>query len=232
VARASTTIITHPTRRQRLAASLASGVPLLLWLRRLRRAAMLGYFARSIPECGANLVFDPDTALFVDREHLRVGSNVYIGPAAYFVGPISIGDDVLIAPNVSILATYHEFMTLGQPIRASGQSEAEGVVVEDDVWLGYGTTLMRGVRIGQGAVVGARSLVIDSVPPYVVAAGSPCRPIRLRFTDTELLEHLRLRGMAPADAEMLIQERRRALADHSGSPGQCHPGSRSTTDTA
>jgi acetyltransferase-like isoleucine patch superfamily enzyme len=177
---------------------------------------MLEFFSRSIPECGTNLVFDPDTALFVDREHLWLGSNVYIGPAVYLIGPISIGDDVLIAPNVSILATNHEFMVVGCAIRASGQSDTKGVVVGDDVWLGYGATLMPGVHIGQGAVVGARSFVKDDIPPYVVATGSPCRPIRLRFTDTELLEHLRLRGMAPADAEILIQERRGALANPHG----------------
>lgn len=87
------------------------------------------------------------------------------------------------------------------------------IVVEDDVWVGARVTVMKGVRIGRGSVVGAESLVLDDVPPYVVAYGSPCRPVRKRFGDAELAEHLELIGVEDDAARQLIDGRNRALAE-------------------
>ena len=62
-------------------------------------------------------------------------------------------------------------------------------IVGNDVWFGYESVIMPGVHIGDGAIIGANSVVGSDIPPYSVAAGNPCRVIRPRF-DRELTEYL------------------------------------------
>ena len=63
------------------------------------------------------------------------------------------------------------------------------IVVGNDVWIGYEAVLLSGVTIGDGAIIGANSVVAGDIPPYTVAAGNPCRVIRPRF-DRDLTEYL------------------------------------------
>lgn len=62
-------------------------------------------------------------------------------------------------------------------------------VVGNDVWIGQNVTVLPGVHIGDGAIIGADSVVAKDIPPYTIAAGNPCRVIRKRFDD-ELIEYL------------------------------------------
>jgi serine acetyltransferase len=64
------------------------------------------------------------------------------------------------------------------------------VVIERDVWVGARVTILKGVRIAEGSVVGAGSVVTRSLPPYVVAYGNPCRAQRARFEAHDLRRHL------------------------------------------
>ena len=64
------------------------------------------------------------------------------------------------------------------------------IIVEDDVWIGRGSTILSGVTVGKGAVIGAESVVVHDVPPYAIVAGNPARFIRYRF-DTEIVERLK-----------------------------------------
>jgi acetyltransferase-like isoleucine patch superfamily enzyme len=59
-------------------------------------------------------------------------------------------------------------------------------VIGNDVWLGDGSTILSGVRIGDGAVVGARAVVVKHVPPYAIVAGNPARIVRYRFERTQI----------------------------------------------
>ena len=63
------------------------------------------------------------------------------------------------------------------------------IIVEDDVWIGYGATIMSGVHIGQGAVVAAGAVVTKDVPPYAIVGGVPAKVIKYRFSP-ELIEEL------------------------------------------
>ncbi len=69
---------------------------------------------------------------------------------------------------------------------ASAVAGKRGVVIGNDVWVGDAATILSGVRIGNGAVVGARSVVTKDVPAYAVAAGNPARVVRLRFTAEQI----------------------------------------------
>ena len=68
-----------------------------------------------------------------------------------------------------------------------GSNKSRGnIAIGHDVWIGYGVKLFKGVTIGNGAVIGACSLVNKSVEPYTIVAGIPARPIRKRFSDEEI----------------------------------------------
>jgi maltose O-acetyltransferase len=161
---------------------------------------------------GDGVSFDPTTSIF-SYEHITIGRNVFVGWGAYFWGQIEIGDDVMFGPKVHLMGGYHSIDAIGKTIRESGGAPWAPIVVKGDVWVGARVTVMKGVTIGRGSVVGAESLVLHDIPPYVVAHGSPCHPIRKRFGDAELCEHLELIGVDDDAARQIIDTRNRALAE-------------------
>lgn len=114
------------------------------------------------------------------------GKSIFLGHNFYanynFVvldaAKITIGDNVVVGPNVTIVAADH-------PIHPESRTNGESfpitcapVEIGDDVWIGAGVTVLKGVKIGKGSVIGAHSLVTRDIPPMVVAAGTPCRVLR------------------------------------------------------
>ena len=67
------------------------------------------------------------------------------------------------------------------------------IVVGNDVWIGYEAVVMAGVKIGDGAIIGARSLVTKDIPPYTIVGGLPAKPIRKRFSEETILRLLEIR---------------------------------------
>lgn len=181
------------------------------------RLRLLGakYFAmKRFKSCGPGVQFDPISG-HIRYEGLAVGSNTFLGAGAriWALKDVRIGNDVMFGPEVYVVDGYHRIDTVGKTIRDSGADERQPVIIDDDVWVGTRTTIMKGVRIGQGSVTGAESLVTRSVPPYGIAGGNPCRVIRKRFSDAELTEHLRLLGDSPARTVELIHERATAVGE-------------------
>jgi virginiamycin A acetyltransferase len=75
----------------------------------------------------------------------------------------------------------------------TGMTTKGDTVVGNDVWIGYDSVIMPGVRIGDGAIVATRSVVVADVPPYTIVGGNPAKPIRTRFTDEDIERLLRAR---------------------------------------
>jgi acetyltransferase-like isoleucine patch superfamily enzyme len=92
---------------------------------------------------------------------------------------INIGDNVLIADAVTIRDTSHVFKDSNALIISQG-FETAPVEIEDDVWIGHGATILKGVRIGRGAVVAAGSVVNRNVEPFTVVGGIPAKKIGCR----------------------------------------------------
>jgi acetyltransferase-like isoleucine patch superfamily enzyme len=177
---------------------------------RAYRAVARFHHRRRFLACGEDVLFDPLSST-IDYEQVRVGSRVYIGPGAT-LGRADIGDDVMLGPNVAIRDGYHGYDVVGRAVRDSGDARSGPgrVVVGNDVWIGEGAVLLRRTRVGDGAVIGTKAMVNGPVPPYTIMAGSPAEPIGPRFSDDQLREHLRLRGLPPAAVEAVVEERRRA----------------------
>ena len=92
---------------------------------------------------------------------------------------VQIGADCLFAPQVIVLDIDHRFDARDRPLKQQGYRTAP-VVIGDDVWLGANVVVLRGVRIGRGAIVGANSVVTRDVPDFAIVAGVPARVLRMR----------------------------------------------------
>lgn len=112
-------------------------------------------------------------------ERSFIGCNAVIGAG----GGIRIGNHVLIGQSVNLHAESHVFADRARLIRDQGVSY-QGIVVEDDVWIGSKVTILDGVTIGRGAVIGAGAVVTRSIPAYAVAAGVPAHVIGTRRGQT------------------------------------------------
>lgn len=110
---------------------------------------------------------------------IRIGANSLIGELNVLRGQggITIGDRVYTAPMVQMLAVNHVFDDPARPMVEQGIT-ADGIVIEDDVWIGAGAIITDGVRICKGAVVAAGAVVTQDVPAYTVVGGVPARVLR------------------------------------------------------
>jgi acetyltransferase-like isoleucine patch superfamily enzyme len=108
-----------------------------------------------------------------------VGRKCFIGERCVIRGQggVHIGDSVLLAPHVQILAVNHLFDDPSRPVIEQGIT-AQGIVVEDGAWIGGGAILLDGVRVGAGAVIGAGAVVTQDVPSRTLAVGAPARVVR------------------------------------------------------
>ena len=89
--------------------------------------------------------------------------------------------------RVDWVTTYPFNVLFPEAAHFEGHPHSKGdVVIQNDVWIGMGALILSGVTIGNGAVVGARSVVTRSVPPYALAAGNPARVVRLRFSEDQI----------------------------------------------
>jgi acetyltransferase-like isoleucine patch superfamily enzyme len=107
-----------------------------------------------------------------------IANRVSIGEYSvlYGHGGITIQDAAVIGPHCIIAAQQHIVGGI-MPIRFTGET-ATGVALDEGCWIGARVTILDGVRIGAGAVIGAGSVVTRNIPPGVVALGIPCKPTR------------------------------------------------------
>jgi acetyltransferase-like isoleucine patch superfamily enzyme len=142
---------------------------------------------------GKNFIFDPDGSYTF--KNIFVGDDVNLGYRPVLMAALSeirIGSHVMFGPEVVLIGGGHnttvtqKFMT---QIHEKTGNEDLGVVIEDDVWVGARTMILRGVKVGRGAVIGAGSVLTKSVPPYAVVAGNPVRVVRFRWDVETILKH-------------------------------------------
>jgi acetyltransferase-like isoleucine patch superfamily enzyme len=118
---------------------------------------------------------DYEHGYFELGHHSFIGCNAVLGAG----GGIRIGNNVLIGQSVNIHAENHNYLDCNRLIREQGVSYAE-VVIEDDVWIGSKATILTGVTVGRGTVIGAGAVVTECVPQFSVAVGVPARVVSTR----------------------------------------------------
>jgi len=136
----------------------------------VERGAVFGYNVKSNIKRGA---------LF--RYNIKIGSNSQIGVNAHLnsSGGITIGENIMMGPDVIILTRSHKHDDICVPMRYQGSYMAP-VTIEDDVWIGTRVIILPGVSIGRSSIIGAGAVVTKDVPSYSIVAGNPARVVRKR----------------------------------------------------
>ena len=133
---------------------------------------------------GKNAYIEPP--FFCDYgENIIFGDNVYLNFNCTFLdcNKITIGDNVLFAPNVHIYCAYHPLAAKERVITdKQGNSKivdlAKPVTIGSDVWVGGNVTILPGVNIGSNVVIGAGSVVTKNIPSNTIAFGNPCKVVK------------------------------------------------------
>ena len=115
-----------------------------------------------------------------------IGNETFINHNAYLMdcAPITIGKHCFIGPNCGMYTAIHPIVAKE---RNQGLEMAKPITIKDNVWIGGDVTILPGVTIGEGSVIGAKSLVTKDIPANVIAVGNPCRVVR-PITDEDLIK--------------------------------------------
>ena len=131
---------------------------------------------------GENIWIEPPLRVAYGK-NVHIGNNFYANFNLVLVDDIEIfiGNNVMIAPNVTITVTGHP---IHPTLRKKGDQFSFPVKIEDDVWIGSNVVILPGVTIGRNSVIGAGSIVTKDIPENVVAVGNPCKVLR-EITDRD-----------------------------------------------
>lgn len=138
--------------------------------------------------CGANVTFGRRFEV-AGVENISIGHDVYLGPGATLLSTraeIQVGDYVMSGPNLTIITGDHRIDVLERPMMSISDDEKlpendQDVVIGNDVWLGSGVTILKGVAIADHCVIAAGAVVTKDVgPEYSIWGGVPARMISMR----------------------------------------------------
>lgn len=142
--------------------------------KRIRRFICKGIFEKT----GKNINIEHGT-FFGAGIGIEIGDNSGLGVNSRVSGPLKIGNDVMIGPDVMIFTQNHRNDRLDIPMRLQTDPK-KPVVIEDDVWIAARVIILPGVTVHKGAIVGAGAVVTKDVPEYAVVGGNPARVIKYR----------------------------------------------------
>lgn len=145
---------------------------------------------------GNNTYGQIDVETTIDKYKLIIGSYCSIAKEAKFI----LSSD----HPINNISTYpfKSLLINGEPDAISKGD----IVVEDDVWIGYGALVLSGIHIGQGAVVAAGSVVTKDIPPYAIVGGIPAKIIKYRFSEEIIAELLKV-DYSRLDKESIIRNK-------------------------
>lgn len=167
---------------------------ILVWqLQQIRpddTAAYASVIAKLFPHCGKDVIIQPPLAVDYGQ-NCYLGDGTFINYGAYFMdgAPIRLGRHCFIGPRCSFYTAVHPLVAAD---RNQGLERALPITLGDNVWLGGDVTILPGVTIGDGAVIGAKSCVTKDIPPQVLAVGNPCVVIRTLTEADALPDHTML----------------------------------------
>lgn len=155
-----------------------------------RKCLITPIVRRCFASCGKNFALAKDCD-FRGIENIYIGNNVSFGSGNLIMttrAKVVIGDDVMFGPNVTLVSGDHRTDIKGKPMKSVTDEEKrpeddQDIIIESDVWLGGGCTVLKGTTIAEGCVIAAGALVTKSTEPYGIYGGVPAKRIAERFKD-------------------------------------------------
>ena len=166
----------------------------LLRIRNSVESHRLRQIRARLGSCGDRVWLAPQSELTAP-ERIHLGHNVHIDRGAWLSAlhaEIRIGNYVMFGPECALICGNHNITEVGRPmygVKNKRPEDDQPITIEDDVWLGFRVTVLKGVTIGRGSVVGANSVVTKNLPPYSIASGNPARVRRFRFDLETIRQH-------------------------------------------
>lgn len=137
-------------------------------------------------ERGVNFIINKEGNLTIEENTLLAYRVIIVAG----IGNVKIGKDCMIAANSYIINNDHSIY--GELKVRNPSHLVKDICIEDNVWIGANCSILKGVTIGEGSVIGAGSIVTKNIPPYAIAFGNPCKVIKFRYSEevleTKLLE--------------------------------------------
>jgi acetyltransferase-like isoleucine patch superfamily enzyme len=147
-------------------------------------------------DCWLNIAFNnpAEGPMIVIDEGTNIGRRCTVSAA----NRIIIGKFVLMAPNVFIADTHHEYQKLGIPIMHQGiTTHDDQVTIGDETWIGINAVIMGNLKIGKHCIIGANSVVTKDIPDYCVAVGNPAKVVKM--LDVKTGQWIKVEGKADLD---------------------------------
>jgi acetyltransferase-like isoleucine patch superfamily enzyme len=163
---------------------------------KVRRKLLMYCYRPLFKKHGKNFVFDPFGQYTFKT--ISVGDDVFIESGANIMAAkttITFGNKIMLGPNVTIRGGNHNTTVVGKymyDVKEKLPKNDQPVVIEDDVWIGSGATILKGVTIGTGSIIAAGALVTKNVPSYSIVGGVPAKVIKMRFNNQELQKHIEI----------------------------------------
>ncbi len=128
-------------------------------------------------EMGDNCLIEDFATINNAVGDVYIGNRSLIGISSVVIGPVTIGDDVMLAQHVVVSGLNHQYQNIKLPVKEQPVSMLP-ITIEDGVWIGANAVITAGVKVGKHSVVAGGSVVIKDVPPYSVVGGNPAKVIK------------------------------------------------------
>jgi len=112
---------------------------------------------------------------------LSIGDKSMVGINCVLGDKVEIGSNVMMGPQCYIYTRNHKHNKTDVPMIEQGYEEEKHVIIGNDVWIGSRVTILPGIHIGNGVIIGASSVVTHDIPDYVIAAGNPAKIVKKRI---------------------------------------------------
>lgn len=144
---------------------------------RVRRSVRMDVVPFNNLSIGSKTIIEDFTVINNGVGDVLIGGDTVIGLSNVLIGPLSIGDKVIIAQNVVLSGLNHGYENVAIAIKDQAVTTSP-ILIEDECWIGANVVVTAGVTIGKHCVIAAGSIVTKSIPPYSIAVGNPARIIK------------------------------------------------------